>query len=164
MRREGGGGKLLIERDPTLLADLKNLVEPATLGDLERALLWVSKSREKLAEALVAKGHGISPNTVAKLLAGELGFSRQVNRKAEEGTNHPDRNAQFEHINAAVLAAQANGQPVLSVDTKKKELIGNYKNGGSGYRPEGAPVRVNVHDFPDKELGKGIQRLGRRFE
>ena len=156
VRREGGGGKPLIERDPTLLADLESLVEPATLGDPERALLWVSKSREKLAAALVGKGHEISPNTVAKLLADELGYSRQVNRKAEEGTNHPDRNAQFEHINAAVLAAQAAGQPVISVDTKKKELIGNYKNGGSDYRRKGEPVRVNVHDFPDKVLGKGI--------
>ena len=156
VRRDGGGGKPLIERDPTLLADLQSLVEPATLGDPERALLWVSKSREKLADNLAGKGHEISPNTVAKLLADELGFSRQVNRKAEEGTNHPDRNAQFEHINAAVLAAQAAGQPVISVDTKKKELIGNYKNGGSDYRPEGEPVRVNVHDFPDKVLGKGI--------
>ena len=156
VRREGGGGKPLIERDPKLLADLEGLVEPATLGDPERALLWVSKSREKLADALVEKGHEISPNTVAKLLVDKLGFSRQVNRKAEEGTNHPDRNAQFEHIDAAVRATQAAGQPVISVDTKKKELIGNYKNGGSDYRAKGEPVRVNVHDFPDKELGKGI--------
>jgi hypothetical protein len=156
VRREGGGGKSLIARNPTLLADLESLVEPATLGDPERALIWVSKSREKLADGLIERGHKISPNTVAKLLADELGFSRQVNRKAEEGTNHPDRNAQFEHINATVLAAQAAGQPVISVDTKKKELIGNYKNGGSDYRRKGEPTRVNVHDFPDKELGKGI--------
>ena len=156
VRREGGGGKPLIERDPTLLADLKSLVEPATLGDPERALLWVSKSREKLADALVDKGHDISPNTVAKLLVDELDFSRQVNRKAEEGASHPDRNAQFEHINAAVLAARTAGLPAISVDTKKKELIGNYKNGGSDYRRKGEPVRVKVHDFPDKELGKGI--------
>ena len=156
VRREGGGGKFLIELDPTLLTDLKSLVEPVTLGDPERVLLWVSKSREKLVDALVAKGHEISPNTVAKLLADELGFSRQVNRKSEEGTTHPDRNAQFEHINAAVLAAQAAGQPVISVDTKKKELIGNYKNGGSDYHPQGEPLPVKVHDFPDKILGKGI--------
>jgi Rhodopirellula transposase DDE domain len=115
VRREGGGGKPLIERVTTLLADLKMLVEPATFGDPERALVWFSKSQEKLADALAGKGHEISSNSVAKLLADELGFLRQVNRKAEEGTNHPDRNAQFEHISAAVLAAQATGQPVISV-------------------------------------------------
>ena len=99
-------------------------------------------------------GHAISAGTVAKLLADTLGFSRQRNRKADEGSRHPDRNAQFEHINAKIIAAQAAGQPVISVDTKKKELVGNYRNGGSDYRPKGEPVRVKVHDFEDKELGK----------
>ncbi len=154
VRRAGGGGKPLIESDPTLLDDLRCLVEPATLGSPVQPLLWVSKSREKLARMLVEMGHKISAGTVAKLLTAELGFSRQQNRKADEGSKHPDRNAQFEHINAKVVAAQASGQPVISVDTKKKELVGNYKNGGSDYRRQGDPQRVKVHDFVDKELGK----------
>jgi Rhodopirellula transposase DDE domain len=153
VRREGGGPRRLSERDPTLLDDLKRLVEPATLGDPMRPLLWVSKSLDKLTSALVAMGHAISPNSVRKRLT-EIGYSRQVNRKADEGTIHPDRNAQFEYINAEVGAAQAAGQPVISVDTKKKELVGNYRNAGSDWRPKGDPRRVNVHDFPDEELGK----------
>ena len=153
VRRPGGGPRPLSERDPTLLADLKRLVEPATRGDPERALLWVSKSLDKLASALGEMGHTISPNSVRKLLT-ELGFSRQAKRKADEGSKHPDRNAQFEHINAKLVAAQAAGEPVISVDTKKKELIGNDKNGGSDYRPKGDPQRVKVHDFEDKSLGK----------
>ncbi len=153
VRREGGGPRPLTETDATLLDDLKRLVEPATLGDPVRPLLWVSKSLDKLASALVAMGHSISPNSVRKLLT-EIGFSRQVNRKADEGSGHPDRNAQFEYINAEVLVAQAAGQPVISVDTKKKELVGNYRNAGSDWRPKGAPRRVKVHDFEDKKLGK----------
>ena len=154
VRRKGGGGKPLSESDPSLIGDLQRLVEPATLGSPVQPLRWVSKSREKLALALTAMGHAISANTVAKLLVAELGFSRQHNRKADEGSKHPDRNAQFEHINAHVLTAQAAGQPVISVDTKKKELVGNYKNGGTDYPPKGDPLRVKVHDFEDKELGK----------
>ena len=153
VRRVGGGPRALIKRDATLLADLKCIVEPATLGDPVRPLLWVSKSLDKLATALGAMGHAISPNSVRKLLV-EMGFSRQANRKAKEGARHPDRNAQFEYINAEVLAAQAAGQPVISVDTKKKELVGNYRNGGTDYRPQGNPERVKVHDFEDRELGK----------
>ena len=156
IRRKGGGGKPLIESDPTLASDLRNLVEPATLGSPMRPLLWVSKSREKLARALVEMGHAISANTVGKLLTTELGFSRQHNRKADEGSKHPDRDAQFAHINTKVVAAQAKRQPVISVDTKKKELVGNYRNGGSDYRPKGDPRRVNVHDFEDKKLGKVV--------
>ena len=143
----------MTETDATLLEDLKRLVDPVTLGDPVRPLLWVSKSLDKLAAALVAMGHSISPNSVRKLLI-EIGFSRQVNRKADEGSSHPDRNAQFEYINAEVLAAQAAGQPVISVDTKKKELVGNYRNSGSDWRPKGDPKRVKVHDFEDKKLGK----------
>ena len=154
VRRKGGGGKPLAISDPTVVDDLRRLVEPVTVGLPEQPLRWVSKSREKLAQALEKMGHAISANTVAKLLSTRLGFSRQHNRKAEEGSKHPDRNAQFEHINAKVAAAQAAGQPVVSVDTKKKELVGNYKNGGSDYRPKGDPVRVKVHDFEDKDLGK----------
>ena len=154
VRRKGGGGKPLAISDPTVVDDLRRLVEPVTVGLPEQPLRWVSKSREKLAQALRQMGHAISANTVAKLLTTHLEFSRQHNRKAEEGSKHPDRNAQFEHINAKVVAAQAAGQPVISVDTKKKELVGNYKNGGSDYRPKGDPLRVKVHDFEDKELGK----------
>ena len=156
VRREGGGGKPLSESDPTLLDDLKRLVEPVTLGSPVEPLLWVSKSREKLARALKEMGHAISANTVGKLLTVELEFSRKHNRKADEGSKHPDRNLQFEHINAKVIAAQAKRQPVISVDTKKKELVGNYKNGGTDYRPKGEPLRVKVHDFVDKELGKVV--------
>ena len=155
VRRAGGGRKAVSEIDPQLVPQLKHLVEPVTLGDPERPLLWVSKSMEKLAATLTAMGHPISADTVAKELV-KLGFSRQHNRKAEEGSRHPDRNAQFEHINAKVIAAQTTGQPVISVDTKKKELVGNFKNGGSDYRPEREPLRVNVHDFEDKQLGKVV--------
>ena len=154
-RRAGGGRKALREKDPGLVPALQGLVEPATLGDPERPLLWVSKSMDKLAATLTAMGHPISADTVAKELV-KLGFSRQMNRKADEGSHHPDRDAQFEHINAKVIAAQAAGQPVISVDTKKKELVGNFKSGGSDYRPNGQPLRVNVHDFEDKTLGKVV--------
>lgn len=156
VRRKGGGAKPLSQSDPTLVRDLQSLVEPATLGSPVQPLLWVSKSREKLARTLQEMGHAISANTVGKLLTARLGFSRQHNRKADEGSKHPDRNAQFEHINAKVVAAQSAGQPVISVDTKKKELIGNFKNGGTDYRPKGDPRRVNVHDFEDKQLGKVV--------
>ncbi|RRH86294.1 ISAzo13 family transposase [Mesorhizobium tamadayense] len=155
VRRAGGGRRAVSESDPGLVDELKRLVEPVTLGDPERPLLWVSKSMDKLAAALTATGHPISADTVAKELV-KLGFSRQRNRKADEGSRHPDRNAQFEHINAKVIAAQAAGQPVISVDTKKKELVGNFRNAGSDYRPKGNPCRVNVHDFEDKALGKVV--------
>jgi Rhodopirellula transposase DDE domain len=155
VRREGGGRRHLSSADATLIEALRSVVEPATLGDPMRLLLWVSKSHDKLASALRKMGHKISPSSVKRLLP-RLGYSRQSNRKADEGSKHPDRNAQFEHINARAVAAQAAGQPVISVDTKKKELIGNYKNGGSDYRPKGDPRRVKVHDFEDKELGKVV--------
>jgi hypothetical protein len=153
VRRAGGGRHALCEEDPGLIQALRDLVAPATLGDPVRPLLWVSKSRAKLAAALTAMGHAIGADSVGKELA-KLGFSRQYNRKTHEGSHHPDRNAQFEYINAKVLAAQANGQPVISVDTKKKELIGNFKNGGTDYRPKDDPDPVNVHDFINKKLGK----------
>ena len=143
------------ETDPGLVPALKRLVEPATLGDPMRPLIWVSKSMAKLAAALTEMGHPISADTVGAELV-KLGFSRQSNRKADEGSHHPDRNAQFEYINAKVVAAQAQQQPIISVDTKKKELVGNFKNGGTDYRPKGDPQRVNVHDFEDKKLGKVV--------
>src|SRR5437016_4036601 len=152
-RRKGGGRRPLSSRDATLIEDLRGVIEPATLGDPMRPLLWVSKSHDKVADALQKQGHEISASSVKRLLP-TLGYSRQSNRKADEGSKHPDRNAQFEHINAKAIAAQAAGQPVISVDTKKKELIGNYKNGGTDYRPKGDPKRVKVHDFEDKKLGK----------
>ena len=138
IRRDGSGPRSLTETDATLLDDLKRLAEPATLGDPVRPLLSVSKSLNRLASALVAMGHSISPNSVRKLLTG-IGYSRQVNRKADEGLSHPGRDAQFEYINAEALAAQAAGQPVNSVDTKKKELVGNYRNAGSDWRPKAIP-------------------------
>ena len=125
------------------------------MGDPMRPLLWVSKSHAKLAQALRAIGHQIGKSSIPKLL-GLLKYRRQVNRKTLEGSRDPDRDAQFEHINAAVLATQAAGQPVISIDTKKKEMIGPYKNAGSDYRPEGCPDQVKVHDFVDAELGKVV--------
>lgn len=155
MRRPDGGRKSILDYDPTVLDDLRRLVEPATRGDPERPLLWVSKSLAKLAAALREMGHEIGPTTVRKLLR-QLGFTRQGNRKAVEGMNHPDRDAQIAHINAKVLAFQKDGQPVISVDTKKKELVGNFKNAGTDWRTRGKPRRVNVHDFEDQALGKVI--------
>ena len=155
LRRPGSGRKRLADTDPSLVSDLLSLIEPATLGDPERPLLWVSKSSEKLAAALRAMGHQVSADTVGRLLR-RLGFSRQGNFKANEGRNHPDRDAQFEHINAQVLAFQADDQPVISVDTKKKELVGNYRNSGTDWRRRGQPRRVNGHDFENKKLGKAI--------
>jgi DNA-binding phage protein len=156
VRRSGSGRPPLTTTNPTLCEDLRKLVEPATLGDPRRPLLWVSKSHAKLAAALVGLGHQISANTVGKLLVRELGFGRQANRKTQEGASHPDRNAQFEHINAEAIRFQALGQPVLSIDTKKKELVGDFKNGGRDYRPKGCPDLVNTHDFPDADLGKAV--------
>ena len=144
VRRAGGGRRSVSETDPGLVPALERLVEPATLGDPMRPLIWVSKSMAKLAAALTEMGHPISADTVGAELA-KLGFSRQSNRKADEGSHHPDRNAQFEHINARVVAAQA-----------PPPLLGNFKNGGTDYRPEGDPRRVNVHDFEDKKLGKVV--------
>lgn len=155
LRRPGGGRKRLTDKDATLVDDLLALLAPMTLGCPERPLLWVSKSLAKLSAALRAQGHKASPNTVRRLLR-RLGFSRQGNYKANEGASHPDRDAQFEHINAKALAFQAANDPVISVDTKKKELVGNFRNGGTDWAPKGRPRRVNVHDFADPALGKAI--------
>ena len=155
VRRPGSGRHALTVTDPTLLEDLRRLLEPATMGDPVRPLLWVSKSHAKLAAALCVMGHQIGKSSIPKLL-GLLKYRRQANRKTLEGSRNPDRDAQFEHINAAVISTQAAGQPVISIDTKKKELIGRYKNAGSDYRPEGCPEAVKVHDFVDDELGKVV--------
>jgi hypothetical protein len=155
IRRPGSGRPALTTTDPTLLEDLRRLLEPATMGDPMRPLLWVSKSHAKLAAALCEMGHRIAKSSIPKLLD-RLDYRRQANRKTLEGSGNPDRDAQFEHINAAVVATQAAGQPVISIDTKKKELIGPYKNPGTDYRPQGRPDKVKVHDFVDAELGKVV--------
>ena len=155
VRRKGGGTPRLTVKDPTLLEDLQRLLEPATMGDPMRPLRWVSKSHDKLATALRAMGHKVSSSTIPKLLE-ELKYCRHSNRKTKEAGKHPDRDAQFEYINAKVEAFQAAGEPVISIDAKKKELLGEFKNGGSDYGPQGEPIEVNAHDFEDKELGKVV--------
>ena len=153
VRRAGGGRKKLTVTDATLLADLKELVEPATRGDPTAPLLWTAKSLRHLAAALHGLGHRICHNVVADLLR-RMGYSLQANRKTREGTSHPDRDAQFGYINDQVQAALAAGEPAISVDTKKKELVGDFKNAGREYRPQGRPERVRVHDFVIPELGR----------
>ena len=153
VRRAGGGRKSLAATDKTLLRDLRTLVEPATRGDPMAPLLWCAKSLRNLAAELRACGHRIGHNVVAKLLR-EAGYSLQANRKTLEGSHHPDRDAQFNYINASVKVALAAGQPAISVDTKKKELVGDFKNNGREYRPKGDPEKVRVHDFVIPELGR----------
>jgi hypothetical protein len=155
VRRPGAGRPLLVQKDPTLQADLDSLVDPATRGDPESPLRWTCKSKDKLAAELVAMGHKVSATKVGRLLV-DLGYSLQVVRKTREGTQSPDRNAQFEHINKTAKAFMKRGQPVVSVDTKKKELIGDFKNNGHEWQPKGTPEAVRVHDFIDKDLGKVI--------
>jgi len=155
VRRPGGGRKLLVEKDATLLDDLLALVEPSERGDPMSPLRWTCKSLSQLAAALVAQGHRIGRTVVGKLLHKQK-FSLQANRKTREGDSHPDRNAQFVHINDSVKAALAAGQPVISVDTKKKELVGDFKNAGQAWRPRGEPEEVRVHDFLIKELGRAV--------
>ena len=155
VRRAGAGRKALTESDPTLLPDLKRLVEADTRGDPESPLLWTAKGVRTLAAALRERGHKVHFATVAKLLHG-LGYSLQANRKTKEGASHPDRDAQFAHISETVKAALDAGEPAISLDTKKKELVGDFKNGGQEWRPKGTPELVRTHDFKDKELGKAI--------
>ena len=155
IRRKGGGRKRKTVSDPKLAQALAQLVEPITRGDPESPLRWLSKSTRRLATELTAQGHPVSERTVGRLLRA-AGYSLQSNRKRQEGDSHPDRNAQFEHINATVLAFQERAQPAISVDTKKKELVGNFRNGGREWQPKGQPTVVQVHDFMDKTLGKAI--------
>jgi hypothetical protein len=155
VRRPGAGRPSLIETDLTLLDDLDSLVDPATRGDPESPLRWTCKSKDKLAAELCAMGHKVSATKVGRLLH-DIGYSLQVVRKTREGIQSPDRNAQFEHINRTAKRFIARGQPVVSVDTKKKELIGDFKNGGHEWQPQGSPTPVRVHDFIDKNLGKVI--------
>ena len=141
--------------DPDVLAALERLVEPLTGGDPESPLRWTCKSTRTLAKELTGQGHPISDRTVAALLY-EAGYSLQANRKTREGRQHPDRNAPFAYINMQARRFQKRGQPVISVDTKKKELVGDFKNPGQEWHPQGEPEKVRVYDFPDKELGKAI--------
>ena len=154
-RRPGGGRKRLVEKDAGLLDVLEALVEPMTRGDPESPLRWTCKSTTQLAEELSSQGHAVSQRTVCTLLE-QLEYSLQANRKTQEGGKHPDRNAQFEHIAKTVKRFQAKAQPVISVDTKKKELIGEFRNGGREWAPKGEPVEVKVHDFADPALGKVV--------
>ena len=153
IRRASGGRKPKTQTEPGLLDALSELVQSAIRGDPEAALLWVSRSQRHLARALAERGFSASQTLVGRLLK-RLGFSLQANRKTREGSQHPDRDAQFEHINAQVQAFQAAGQPAISVDTKKKELVGDFKNAGRELRPKGQPESVRVHDFALPELGK----------
>lgn len=153
VRRPGGGRKSAVEKDPGLPAALERLIEPTTRGDPESPLRWTCKSLRKLTAALREQGHVVSQRVVARLL-GALEYSLQGNRKVLEGSQHPDRNAQFEHLNAQVAAQLSAGEPAISVDAKKKELVGPFKNGGRELRPKGQPEPVRVHDFVDKELGR----------
>ena len=153
IRRPGGGRKRTVERDPGLQEDLDRLVEPTSRGDPESPLRWTCKSVRQLAAELQRQGHQASHRLVAELLH-TMGYSLQANRKTLEGTEHPDRNAQFEHLNQAVQLHLEAGEPVVSVDTKKKELVGPFKNGGRELRPQGRPEPVRVHDFLIPELGR----------
>ncbi len=153
VRRPGGGRKTTVEKDPDVQADLARLVEPVTRGDPESPLRWTCKSVRKLAAELRAQGHTVSHAWVAGLLRAQ-GYSLQGNRKTREGADHPDRDAQFASINAAAERYLAAGDPVLSVDTKKKELVGDFKNGGREWRPKGQPEEVRMHDFPIPALGR----------
>ena len=155
VRRPGGGRKSLLDTEPRLAADLDSLVEPATRGDPESPLRWTCKSLRVLAKQLRAMGHAISYPTVGAVLH-RTGYSLQANQKAKEGAQHPDRNAQFEYIYRGIRRQQSSGQPVISVDTKKKELVGDFKNAGREWRPQGKPQRVRVHDFLLPAKGKAI--------
>jgi hypothetical protein len=164
VRREGGGRHALTANDPGLVPALDGLVEPTARGDPESPLRWTCKSARTLAEELTARRHPVSHTKITQLLKRD-GYSLQGNRKTEEGEDHPDRDAQFRHINRAVKAALRAGEPVISVDTKKKELVGNYQNQGRQWRKEGMPEKVQVHDFPGPEVPRaypyGIYDLGR---
>jgi transposase len=155
VRQEGGGRKAQTERDPGLLTALENLIDPVTRGDPQSPLRWTCKSTPQLARELSAQGHPVSAMTVWRLLR-RAGYSLQSNRKTREGAQHPDRDKQFGHIANTVQAFQARGQPVISVDTKKKELIGEFRAVGREWQPSGDPVEVRVHDFIDPDLGKAI--------
>jgi len=153
IRRAGGGRKKTIDKDPTLLTDLERLVEPTTRGDPESPLRWTCKSVRRLAAQLGQRGHQVSHQLVSELLHA-LDYRLQANRKTREGDSHPDRDAQFGHISTTADAFLSAGDPVISVDTKKKELVGDFKNSGREWQPTGEPEEVRIHDFPLPELGR----------
>ena len=153
VRRPGGGRKKAVDKDGSLKADLRNLLESATGGDPEAPLRWTCKSVRQLRDELKRRKHSVSHQVVADLLHA-LGYSLKANRKTTEGMNHPDRNAQFEHLNGKVKWCLGRHQPVISVDTKKKELAGDFNNNGQKLRPQGQAERVRVHDFVDPQLGR----------
>jgi transposase len=153
VRAKGGGRKKLTEKDSTLLKDLDALVEPTARGDPQSPLRWTCKSTPRLAKELTQQGHTVSQRSVCDLLA-QLDYSLQATRKTREGGTHPDRDAQFSHIATMAAQYQAAGDPVISVDTKKKELIGDFKNRGVEWQPKGSPEEVRVYDFIDPKLGK----------
>ncbi len=155
IRRAGGGRAALSESDPQLLVALESLIEPTTRGDPESALRWTCKSTRRLAEELTRLGHPVGRETVGSLLR-EAGYSLQANCKTREGSSHPDRDAQFRYIDRCLRQRLRRGQPAVSVDTKKKELLGDFKNNGREWHPQGRPQEVRVHDFVDKTLGKAI--------
>jgi len=155
VRRPGGGRKSATQKDPGLLPALDALVEPATRGDPMSPLRWTSKSTQKLADALVEQGHPVSPDTVARLLKAE-NYSLQATRKSFEGSKHPDRDGQFEYIARLAQSQLEKEQPVLSIDTKKKELVGNFQNKGQEWQPKGEPEKVNAYDFPSLAEGKAV--------
>jgi hypothetical protein len=155
VRAPGGGRKPLASEDPTLVHDLEALVEPTTRGDPMSPLRWTCKSTRQLAAELVRQGHQVSHTTVAELLHA-LNYSLQATRKTKEGSEHPDRDAQFAYLNEQTRAFQQRDQPAISVDCKKKELVGDFKNNGREWQPAGYPEVVRVHDFLDKQLGKAI--------
>jgi Rhodopirellula transposase DDE domain len=164
IRRSGAGRKSIVEQDPKLLVSLERLIEPGTRGDPESPLRWICKSTRNLAAQLTRQKHPVSHEKVAQLLRSQ-NYSLQSNRKTEEGADHPDRDAQFRHINSKVKRALAAGMPVISVDTKKKELLGNYDNGGQQWLPAKKPKKVNGHDFPSPDVPRaypyGIYDLAR---
>ncbi len=166
VRKPGAGRKRIVERTPAILKELESLVDPLTRGDPMSPLRWTSKSTRQLAAALSEQGFPVSHRVVAEMLR-QLGYSLQANAKMLEGASHPDRDAQFLYLNRQVRNALAKGRPVISVDTKKKELVGEYRNGGREWQPQGAPEKVNVHDFPEAGVGKaipyGIYDVGRNL-
>lgn len=166
IRKEGGGRKRRVATDITLIEDLEKLIDPVTRGDPESPLRWTCKSVRKLSDALIGLGHKTSHRMVAELL-NEMGYSLQANRKTKEGDSHPDRDKQFEYINDSVIKYLKKRQPVISVDTKKKELVGDFKNNGKELCPKGEPEIVRVHDFEDTTLGKvnpyGVYDIGKNL-
>lgn len=163
IRRKGGGRKKAVEKDESLTSDLQNLLESTTRGDPESPLRWTCKSVRQLTGELTRMKHRVSHQVVADLLHA-LGYSLQANSKTKEGTDHPDRNAQFEHLNGKVKWCLGRHQPVISVDTKKKELVGDFKNNGQELRPKGSPELVRVHDFVDPELGPATPSMSKEIK